>query len=269
MDLLFPHMGELNFREKALFLGNIVKRLLRVFTKEDKPTDRDSFKYKRVEVTGSLLYDLFKEYYNLQQKSIFLKMDKEYYYKKSLYDNDFTSLIENNYFEFFKERMVETGFRKAFKGNWGAQAFTKRMGIVQDLNRLSLTLYFTIAKLNLDMDSSAKVIGPRLLNSTQWGIIDPLDTPDGGNAIHKHLAISTHITSGYSGQEFIKYFKENFELKILESCSFDMLDNFTKVFVNGAWIGMIETPENVISQLKLYKRNGVIPLYTYSMGLYV
>ena len=29
--------------------------------KEKKGTDRDSFKYKRVELTGSLLYDLFKE----------------------------------------------------------------------------------------------------------------------------------------------------------------------------------------------------------------
>jgi DNA-directed RNA polymerase II subunit RPB2 len=264
MDLLFPHMGELNFKEKALFLGNIVKRLLRVFTKEDKPTDRDSFKYKRVEVTGTLLYDLFKEYYNLQQKNIFSKMDNEYYFKKNIYNKDFVSLIENNYFEFFKERVAETGFKKAFKGNWGAQAYTKRMGIVQDLNRLSFNSFISqLRKLNLDMDSSAKVIGPRLLNSTQWGIIDPLDTPDGGNVgLHKHLAMSTHITSGFSGLEFIKFFKQTFDLKILEECSYDSLDNFTKVFVNGAWIGIVEKPENVMVHLRFLKRNGAIPLYT-------
>ena len=37
----------------------------------------------------------------------------------------------------FSNRVVEDGFRKAFKGNWGASAHTKKMGVVQDLNRLS------------------------------------------------------------------------------------------------------------------------------------
>jgi len=48
-------------------LGYIVLKLLRVYKNEEQPTDRDSFKFKRVELSGSLLYDLFNEYYNLQQ----------------------------------------------------------------------------------------------------------------------------------------------------------------------------------------------------------
>ena len=120
--------------------------------------------------------------------------------------------------EYFKDRIVEEGLRKAFKGNWGAQERTKRPGVVQDLNRLSFNSALShLRKINLPLDASAKVIGPRLLNSTQWGIIDPLDTPDGGNVgLHKHLAMSTHITSGYSGLEFIKFFKQTFDLKILD-----------------------------------------------------
>ena len=51
-------------------------------------------------------------------------------------------------------------------------------------------------KLNLSIDSSAKVVAPRLLNGSQWGLIDPVDTPDGGNiGFHKHMAIMTHITT--------------------------------------------------------------------------
>jgi DNA-directed RNA polymerase II subunit RPB2 len=52
-----------------------------VYTKEIKATDRDNFAYKRVELPV-LLYDLFKEYYTLQQKHIFQRFDKEYYYKR-------------------------------------------------------------------------------------------------------------------------------------------------------------------------------------------
>ena len=56
------------------------------------------------------------------------------------------------------------------------------------------------------MDSSAKVVKPRLLHGSQWGIIDPVDTPDGGNVgFHKHMAISTHITSGCSGYPMMKF----------------------------------------------------------------
>ena len=116
----------------------MTKRLLQVFTKEVKPTDRDSFAFKRVESPGSLIYDLFNEYYTLQQRNIYQKIDKEYYYKQGIYQNNFTALIEANSNEFFAERIVEKGFRKAFKGDWGSEPHTKKQGIVQDLNRLMI-----------------------------------------------------------------------------------------------------------------------------------
>ena len=50
MNYFLPHIGELNFQAKALYLGYIVKRLLNVYTGADKPTNRDSFSYKRIEV---------------------------------------------------------------------------------------------------------------------------------------------------------------------------------------------------------------------------
>ena len=108
MNYFLPNVGELNFEQKAYFVGYMVYNLLMVFTKNKKPTDRDSFKYKRVEVPGTLLYDLFKEYYTLQQRNIYLKIDKEYYYHVDQYQKNFVSHIENNYREFFKERIVET-----------------------------------------------------------------------------------------------------------------------------------------------------------------
>ena len=69
-DYFLPHIGELNFSEKAYFVGYMVYRLLKVYTKEEKPTDRDNFKYKRVELSGSLIYDLFREYYLIQKKKL-------------------------------------------------------------------------------------------------------------------------------------------------------------------------------------------------------
>ena len=51
MNYLLPHIGELNFKDKAYYLGYMVKRMLLVYTKQEKPTDRDSYSYKRIEVS--------------------------------------------------------------------------------------------------------------------------------------------------------------------------------------------------------------------------
>ena len=288
-DYFLPHIGEFNFLEKAYFLGYMVNRLLKVYNKEEKPTDRDNFRFKRVELSGTLLYDLFREYYLIQKKDITRKIDEEYYYHKGEYKEDetlsrkekkqlkirhdanvnkykdnFIGLIESNFKTFFKDRIVEQGFRKAFKGNWGSEAHTKRIGVVQDLNRLSWYTFIShLRKINLPLDSSAKVVGPRLLNSSQWGFIDPIDTPDGGNiGLHKHMSISTYITSGSSAQPMIKWLRVNTPMRILLECSAEQLGNSSKIFINGNWIGIIDTPIELVNMLKLYRRNGVIPSYT-------
>ena len=303
-DYFLPHVGELNFIDKAYFVGYMVNRLLKVYMKEAKPTDRDNFRFKRVEMSGTLIYDLFREYYLIQKKDITRKIDEEYYYhkgsykeddtlsrkeKQSLkkkvqmkeknednkYKNNFIGLIESNVKSFFKDRIVEQGFKKAFKGNWGSEAHTKRLGAVQDLNRLSWYTFIShLRKINLPLDSSAKVVGPRLLNSSQWGFICPIDTPDGGNiGLHKHLAISTYITSGSSAHPLIKWIRANTPLRLTLECNPEQIANSTKVFVNGSWIGVTDKPiltDNknsnkdlgLIDLLKLHRRNGILPVYT-------
>ncbi len=264
MNYFLPHIGEDNFLNKAYFIGFMVNKLLRVVTGKEEPTDRDNFKFKRIETSGSLIYDLFREYYILQNRNIFLKIDKEYYYHSGKYRNNFVSLIEDNIKDFFKDRIVEDGFKKGFKGNWGGNENTKRIGLVQDLNRLSWFTHMShLRKINLPLDPTAKVVGPHLLHSTQWGLIDPVDTPDGGNiGLHKHLSISTSITNGFSSYPIIKWIRANTPLKLLTECGPSTLANSTKVFVNGNWIGVIDNPIETVNILKLFRRNGVIPVYT-------
>jgi len=263
-NYLLPHIGEMNFLDKAYFLGHMVKQLLKVYTKEIKATDRDNFKFKRVELAGNLLYDLFKEYYNLQQKNIYQKIDKEYYYKQGIYQADFIGLIENNYKHYFSERLVETGFRKAFKGNWGSVEHTKRVGAVQDVNRLSFNSFMALLrKVNLPFDASAKVVGPRLLHTSQWGIIDPVDTPDGGNVgLHKHLAMSASITSGCSAFPLIKWLRLHTNMRLLDECTPRLIAQACKVFVNGNWVGAVSKPREVLDLFKAYRRSGLISVYT-------
>tara|TARA_Y100000816_G_scaffold179238_1_gene129570 strand:- start:303 stop:4925 length:4623 start_codon:yes stop_codon:yes gene_type:complete len=263
-DYFLPHMGELKFKEKALFLGHMVFGMLKVYLKEEKPTDRDNYKYKRIETPGILLRELFREYYMIMKRNILLKMDKRYYYKKGFHDMNFVNLIMNEYKDIFRERDVEEGFKKAFKGNWGAQSHTKREGVIQDLNILSfISALSHKRKLNLPMDSTAKVIAPRLLNSSQWGLIDPVDSPDGGNiGLHKHLAISAEISTDYSMYDLLEFLKYNFTIYALNESTIHDLKHMTKVFINGAWCGLIQDPRDSLFRLKIYKQNAIIPIQT-------
>lgn len=138
------------------------------------------------------------------------------------------------------------------------------------MNRLSWNTFIShLRKINLPLDASAKVIGPRLLNSSQWGFIDPIDTPDGGNiGLHKHMSISTYISSGFSAHPIIKWIRLNTPMKTVMECSPSQLGNSSKIFVNGIWIGVTDNPIStkdelgLVNILKLYRRNGVIPTYT-------
>ena len=287
MLYFLPHIGELNFKHKAYYVGYMVKRLLDVSTGNQKPTDRDSYSYKRIETSGVLLYKLFQEYYNKQFSHIFRIMDKEFFYKgnksgANIYNElNFKNLIIKNEKLIFvsdgkhTSRLVEQGFRKAFKGDWGSDIHTKRAGIVQDLDRLSFfSMLCQMRKTNLHLSSDgAKVRGPRFINSTQYGLICPINSPSGGNTgLHKHLSTSTYITRGTSGRPFYQYIKniskidkgekQFITVKLTEECNLKQMTHYTKIFVNGCWFALTDTPYLLCELIRSHKRNNIIDQFT-------
>jgi DNA-directed RNA polymerase beta subunit len=59
--------------------------------------------------------------------------------------------------EYFNKRIVEEGFRKGFKGNWGAKSHTKKVGVIQALNRLTYHSFLShMRRVDLDIDASNK-----------------------------------------------------------------------------------------------------------------
>jgi len=262
-DYFLPHIGETNYTQKAYYLGYMVFKLLSMHIGLDQPADRDHFKFKRIELVGSLLYDLFREYYTIQQRQIHLAFEERLYYNQGMYEANLRGLIEQNYKEVFAERGVEVGFKKAFKGNWGAQTHTKRIGVIQDLNRLSFNSALShLRKTSLQIDSGSKVVGPRLLHNSQWGLFDPIDTPDGGNiGIHKHLAICTYITRSSSREPMIEWMREKITMKPIEEMTPEVLASMTKIIINGYWAGAVDEPIEALQKIKLYRRNALLPIF--------
>ena len=266
-ELTLPHIGETNFTDKAYFLGLMVSKLLRVATHMDEPTDRDSFMYKRINTTGMLLTNLFKDFYAKQMKHVNLSIDRTYSQNIQLYDDPavFSQLFKMNYETFFEERITEEGFIKGFKGDWGAAEYSKRDGVAQKLNRLSYSSAIThLRKCVMQLDDSAKVVAPHLLNSSQWGVFDPVDTPDGGDiGTHKHLSLCTQITEGFPKQVILDVLDTlGIPIYPLEYTPIVNLTVFVKLFLNGHWIGSVDDPDRLVKTLLSYRRHGKIPLST-------
>jgi DNA-directed RNA polymerase II subunit RPB2 len=271
-NYFIPHVGnpnttDLPFKEKAYFLGHMVYKLLRVITNLDVPTDRDAVKNKRFKLSGELLSDLFKEYYIKQKKDIFEKFDYEYTYHTSTYQDQFEDLIMNNYTGIFNTRIVETGIKDGFKGRWGSELHTMENGIVQELSRLTYNWSYTLLRMtNLEIEKSARVVEPHLLHTSQWGLFDPADTPDGEDlGTHKHFAILTKVTDVLPKMDVIRFLQEELGMQDLKELKPSQCAYLCKIIVNGDWYGCVDEPELYIKQLKLSRRIGLLP-YTISIS---
>ena len=273
MNYFLPHVGENNFLDKAYFLGYMVNKMLRVHQELEAPSDRDNFQYKRIETSGTLIRDLFREYWILQMQAFTLKLDKELYYHRQNYvqgdsiiiQGGIRHMVENIPGFLTNTRIVEKGFNKAFRGNWGASKFTKRVGLVQDLNRLSWNSFMShLRKTVLHIELSAKIVAPHMLQSSQWGTLDPLDVPDGGQVgLHNHLTLNASISNQVSSETMIRFLKENLNIRPIQQFPPLFLSTRTKMFVNGHWFGVLmdEEPLEIVRTLKRWRRNGALPLY--------
>ena len=80
--------------------------------------------------------------------------------------------------------------------------------------------------------------------------------------LHKHMAISATITSGYSAKPIIELLRNQGKIELLTEANVSYISNTTKIFVNGAWIGITTNTIELLKLLKIYRRNGLIPIFT-------
>ena len=268
-DYFLPHVGELNFSEKAYYLGHMVADMHAIHIGAKAAPDRDHYKYKRVEPVGLLLRNLVREYFGLWTAQLRRGFETKYEFNKASFADvsDLIDLAHDEVFDQFGGDMVNNGVKKAFKGNWGASANTRKIGVVQDLNRLSFLGYIShLRKTNLPLDPSVKLIGPRILHGSQWGIIDPIDTPDGGNiGIHKSLAMFAYITRAHSRESIVAWLgKRAAKIGLVPLAGSRPADigRLTKVMVNGFWAGSVHDPLAAVDMLREDRRYGLLPAST-------
>ena len=264
---IFPNVGS-TFKNKALFLGYIINEFVKVCLSAKKESDRDSYIFKRVDNSGFLIGNLFRDYYNHFKNKIRNRIDNVYLYGELKNASDIRGLINPaNISSVIQAEIIENGLRKSLKGRWGISDENKdpKEGIVQDLSRFSyLGSMSHLRRVNTPIDPTAKIVAPHRLHTSQWGIMCPCESPDGGSiGLLKNFAILCHITFDTNPNNIIHCLNDHGMIP-LESVDVRNRKaiNYTKVLVNSNWVGLHNDPVTLYKKLKLLKRNTMLNIFT-------
>ena len=260
---LFPHCS--NAVQKLYFLGYMTNKLLKCSFEWNQPDDRDSYLNKRIDLTGTLLNNLFRNYFNKLVKDMQKQVVREINNGSWRSTEDYQSIINStNIYKIIKSTTIENGLKRALStGDFGIKNVnSNKVGVAQVLNRLTyISSLSHLRRINTPIDKSGKLIPPRKLHNSSWGFLCPAETPEGASVgVVKNLSYMSHITiPSNSGpiREYINPFV--FPLEDFDSKE---LDKFVKVFINGCWIGISKNPVELFQSFTDKKHKGIINIYT-------
>ncbi|KAI4291490.1 DNA-directed RNA polymerase II subunit RPB2 [Pancytospora philotis] len=242
-----PHLGTQEFVEtkKAYFLGYMIHKTLNVVLGRTEVDDRDHYGKKRMDLSGPLLAGLFKQLFRK-----FCAETARFMQRCIENEKDFNVVLG------LKSSTLTQGLKYSLAtGNWGDQsrAMQTRAGVAQVLNRYNyLATLSHLRRVNTPIEKDGKLAKPRQLHNTHWGMVCPAETPEGhACGLSKNLSLMAYISVGKPAAPIVE---------ILEECGVERLEEIfsirgTKIFVNGAWIGLHPDAHELTTVLRALRRS--------------
>jgi len=262
---LFPHCH--TSTQKIYLLGYMTHKLILASLEIIKQDDRDSYVNKRVDLTGTLLNNLFRNYFNKVVKDMEKQIIRKINNGSWKSTDDYENIINlTNIYKIVKSTTIENGIKRALStGDFGIKhTNSNKVGVAQVLNRLNYVSSLSHARrISTPTDKSGKLIPPRKLHNTSWGFLCPAETPEGQSVgIVKNLSYMTHLTIHSNSLSLHEYIMPSITRIEDESLTTDYMYDKVKVFINGVWVGITETPQELFMMLKDKKYKGIINIYT-------
>jgi len=268
MDVLnndiFPHCK--TEKQKIYMLGYMTNILIQTSFGWLEEGDRDSYINKRIDLTGSLLNNLLRNYFNKLVKDMKKQIIREINTGSWKSTDDYENIItKTNIYKIIKSTTIENGIKRALAtGDFGIkQVNSNKVGVAQVLNRLTyISSLSHLRRINTPIDKSGKLVPPRRLHNSTWGFLCPAETPEGQSiGIVKNLAYLAHITINSNSSGLYEYILPIIESIDNYSGTYKELYDYVKVFINGTWVGITKEPKQVVANLKEKKYKGIINIY--------
>ena len=140
----------------------MTNRLLRCSFGWCPPDDRDSYLNKRIDLTGTLLNNLFRNYFNKLVKDMSKQIVREISNGSWRATEDYESIVNmTNIYKVVKSTTIENGLKRALAtGDFGIkQTSSNKVGVAQVLNRLTyISSLSHLRRINTPIDKSGKLI---------------------------------------------------------------------------------------------------------------
>ncbi len=260
---LFPHCT--TKQQKLFMIGHMVIKLLQTSLGWIPPTDRDSYLNKRIELTGTLLNNLFRNYFNKLVKEMQKQVVREINNGSWRSSDDYENIINmTNIYKIMKSMTIENGIARALStGDFSIkQSNSSKVGVAQVLNRLTYVSSLShLRRINTPLEKSGELIAPRKLHNTTWGFLCPAETPEGQSiGIVKNISYMAHITIPTNSESLYEYILPN--ILRVDDTPVKELYGKVKVFINGCWVGVTLNPLELYQDIRDKKCRGIINIYT-------
>ena len=125
-------------------------------------------------------------------------------------------------------------------------------------------------RINTPTEKTGKLVQPRKLHPTQWGIVCPSETPEGASVgLVKNMALLTNVTIVTSSEPVrlallglgLRAWDEGASAGRREACV-PWARGAAVVFVNGDPVGAHDDPQALRAELRALKRSGAINVFT-------
>jgi len=201
------------------------------------PSDRDNMQFKRFTASGTLCFEEFRNRYREIADRMILEMDRSIQYNPTTYSGTNLPALIEDVNTYWKHHMMLNGFVSSFKGTWGG-----RVGVGQILARPSYlaTIHHLRGSL-LQIDRTISTAPPRRLFASQFGILCPVDSPDGSDiGYKKSLTVFARISTAFPSETV----KQQLRATRLFRDSADIHPStwkpeWTKVYLNSDLAGVV------------------------------
>ena len=240
--------------KKAYFIGYMIYRLGNCALGRAKGDDRDHYGKKRLDMSGVLLTGIFRQYFRNFLKNAESNLKEKIKHSSS-------NSIELG--EVFDTTIISNGMKYALAtGNWGKNRIgvVLKTGVAQVLQRLTFMSSLShLRRLNTPLEKTGKITKPRQLHNTHWGMLCPAETPEGqACGLVKNLSLMAFVSVGTPSRLMQEDLDSLSDFQQLSEVSPELIRGKSKIFINGSWVGITGSPDDIMRELIKQRREAKI-----------
>eukprot|EP00798_Chlamydomonas_sp_ICE-L_P017352 gene17352-biopygen26286 len=254
----FPNVGR-TFEAKAIALGAVVRHLVRAALGKEPMSELNHYANKRLMCSGAITANLFRDAYLLTIATALRTLNAEFLTGPWRVANDIHTLVNDaNLKNIFQPRIIREALVRALKGSRRDDDNDDRgRAPVQELSRVSYLGYIShMRRGNNPVDRNVKIADTHHLRPSHWGVICPVESPDGPNVgLLTHLATLVTISLAIPEpviQETIRPAAIDKYTRPLSNTTLSA--EATAVHMNDTWIAITDTPKELVDALRKMRR---------------